>query len=196
MVLGNTSRTMWRAIWLPVLIPTLILKSNCDMNKTDSDVYIQYSGHAEADLPDRILETPKKTTTATTTTVKTTTVANITTVETTTVEATTVETTKEAPKTTTLRQTTTVKISEEQTDPVLFLPERRGYRNEDYVDGVRIKDLMMMKPLPEVMNTKFHDEKQLDAQKEDVVFIAGKNGETDVDKQEKNVKKQDFNPNQ
>ncbi|XP_050556568.1 uncharacterized protein LOC118280905 [Spodoptera frugiperda] len=196
---------MWHILWIPVLIPTLIIKSNCDNNRTHTDVYIQYSGHAEADLPDTIPDTTKKTTTTTSTTttlkpsVKTT-VFTVTTpnktVETTVL--TTVPTTESTtPKTTTLKpvKTTTVKFSEEVTDPVLFVPNVGSARRDDgYLDGIKIKDLLMMTPLPEVMNNRFHDEKTLDAQKEDVVFVVGKNGEGNSDK--KPDRNTNFNSNQ
>ncbi|CAH1642682.1 unnamed protein product [Spodoptera littoralis] len=193
---------MWHILWIPVLVPTLIIRSNCDNNRTHSDVYIQYSGHAEADeadLPETIPYTTKKTTTTAAPTTKTSTTVNITVLSVTTPNTTIVTTPKTpAPTTettttttTTIKPvtTTTVEMSEEQTDAVIFLPDvRTGRRDDGYIDGMHIKDLLM-KPLPEVMNNKFHEEKLLDAQKDAVVFVAGKNGEIDTDK------KQDTNAN-
>ncbi|XP_022831017.1 uncharacterized protein LOC111359648 [Spodoptera litura] len=192
---------MWHILWIPVLVPTMIIRSNCDNNRTHSDVYVQYSGHAEADeadLPETIPYTTKKTTTTTAPTTKPTTTAKtiVLTVTTpnitvkTSVE-TTAPTTETTTTTTTIRPvtTTTVKMSEEQTDAVIFLPDvRTGRRDDGYIDGIHIKDLQM-KPLLEVMNNKFHEEKLVDDHKDGIVFVAGKNGEIDTDK------KQDTNAN-
>uniref|UniRef100_A0A2A4J0D5 Kazal-like domain-containing protein n=1 Tax=Heliothis virescens TaxID=7102 RepID=A0A2A4J0D5_HELVI len=146
---------MWHQLWIPVLIPTLIIKSNCDDNKTD--IFVQYSGHAEAEYLER--STPVSTTNVLSTTVPV---------------STTIPTRVLGPSSTT-------RYSEER-ESVVFVPNKeRAESNEG--NGMRIKDIMMMKTVNDAMDKNFHVEKANNPN-EDIVFISGKNHDTDKTREE------------
>ncbi|XP_026747860.1 uncharacterized protein LOC113508892 [Trichoplusia ni] len=161
---------MWHQLWIPVLIPTLIIKSNCNANRTDPDVFVR-GGHADAEY------------------FRPTTSEKVTEAET---ETTTVKTTVKV-TISTAKPTTTVKYEDDA--DVMFIPnkpeqaarererDREKERDDDEDDkyaNLRIKDLMMMKSVNDVLNKNFHVDKP-DPPNEDIVFITGKNHERNDD---------------
>ncbi|XP_063899428.1 uncharacterized protein LOC110378954 [Helicoverpa armigera] len=161
---------MWHQFWIPVLIPTLIInRSYCEDNKTD--IFVQYSGHAEAAYLER---------------------------------ATPISTQNPSPTTdlsTTIRisnpVSTTIRYSDE-TESVVFVPNDRDRRidSDDEGRGMRIKDIMNMRTVHDAMNKNFHVEKNADTPNEDIVFISGKNHDTEkVREREESGRRSEFQYN-
>ncbi|KAJ8706677.1 hypothetical protein PYW07_012755 [Mythimna separata] len=153
---------MWRQLWVPMIIPTLMVKTNGDDGNRTDTVFLKYGGHAEANggYRDQIIV---KTTVRDTTTAKATTVH--------------VET---VPPT-----TTKVYEEEEATENVVFVPNNappiRRDEDEYLYDGHRmsIGDIMSMKSVHDAMDKNFHVEKNpgSESPNADIVFITGKNND-------------------
>ncbi|KAJ8704809.1 hypothetical protein PYW08_012129 [Mythimna loreyi] len=166
---------MWRQLWVPMIIPTLLMKTNGnDSNRTDT-VFLRYGGHAEANGGYRdqttTIKTTEKPTTTTTTTVETT------------------------------PSTTTKVYEEEATESVVFVPNNPPpdlKDEEDYLydgHGLRIKDVMSMKTVHDAMNKDFHAEKKDDTPAEDIVFITGKNHDFEKPPPEEKPRRRNNNNN-
>ncbi|XP_075989847.1 uncharacterized protein LOC142985516 [Anticarsia gemmatalis] len=146
---------------LPVLLPTLVIRTYCD-NTTSSDVVFHFAGHAEA-RSDEVRTVRSNVTEGTTEKVTQT-------------EATVIFVTDTPrPK---RRSTTTTEYYEDDTESVVFVPnEAPIVRIEDEYDRhpVRLNDLMEKQTIGEVVDGGMRLETV--APPADILFIAAKNND-------------------